>query len=199
MQTGASVKLEQYDVTVLDHIVASLLTILARRLNKDNQDVNKMYMRVCTDISTYLGSRLASRLLEVLEVHHLGHDEALLKVRVNSARRLRSLGALLYGPSLHLVLAGSEEVDQLQSPIPSDDDLGERAMNANSSGDGNVHNKCPQHLPGGAVRLQVRLPLIFGQLDQLVLEYSAERNHGGVRVRLVQIFLDLDQPEGIYV
>lgn len=43
-----------------------------------------------------LAGGLGALLLEVLEVHDLGHDEPLLEVRVDAPRRLRRLRAFLY-------------------------------------------------------------------------------------------------------
>ncbi|KAF4522853.1 hypothetical protein B566_EDAN008172, partial [Ephemera danica] len=57
------------------------------------------------------------------EVHHLCHDETFLEVSVNPARSLRSLGPFQYRPSLHLVMASGEEINQLQSFITLDYDF----------------------------------------------------------------------------
>ena len=58
---------------------------------------------------------LRAVLLEFFKLHHFGHDEALLKVSVDPAGGLGSLGPLLYSPGLHLIRARSEEVLELES------------------------------------------------------------------------------------
>uniref|UniRef100_A0A8W7PR05 Uncharacterized protein n=1 Tax=Anopheles coluzzii TaxID=1518534 RepID=A0A8W7PR05_ANOCL len=88
LQPGAGIKLEEDDVTILDHVVAALLPVLAGGFR----------------------GRLAALFLEVGEVHHLRHDEALLEVGVDAAGRLRRLGRLLDRPSLHLLLADDGQI-----------------------------------------------------------------------------------------
>jgi len=152
LQAGAGVELEEDDVAVLDGVVASLLAVLAGGL----------------------GIHLAALRLEVLEVHHLGHDEALLEVGVNAPGGLRCLGALLHGPGLHLIRSGSEEVLQLQALVARHDDL-------------------LQHALALGLRL-VGLALQLVLLGHLLLEGPREGDQQGSRIVLVDPFLDLRQP-----
>lgn len=153
LQPRAGVKLKEDNVPVLDGIVPALLPILARGL----------------------GARFAALLLKIVEMHHLSHDETLLKVGVNPAGRLRGLRSALDGPRLHLVRPRREEVLQLQCLVARRDDF-------------------VQHR-GALGFLFVRLPVgrIF-LFSQRVLKQAGERNQRGSRVVLVDPLLDLGQP-----
>ena len=72
---------------------------------------------------TDLSSGLRALLFEVVELHDLGHDEALLEVAVDPACRLRGLGELLDGPGLNLVRACREVVLQPQGLVALHDYL----------------------------------------------------------------------------
>ena len=49
-------------------------------------------------------------------------------------------------------------------------------------------------LPGRLGLLQVRRPLVFGHVDQFVLQNAGEGNQRRARVVFVDPLLDLDQP-----
>ena len=152
-ETGAGIELEQDDVAVFDNVGLALLPILAGRLD----------------------GQLGAVLLVVVELHDLGHDEALLEVGVDATGGLWRLRADLYGPALDLVLAGREEVGQLKSLVTLHDDL--------------------LHLTRRTALLQVRFALVVARhLLELELVGRAERDHHGARVILVHPLLDLGQP-----
>ena len=122
-----------------------------------------------------LDARLRAVLLVLVELHHLGHDEALLEVRVDPAGSLGSLGAFLYGPGLHLVRSSSEEILELEGLVSLDHDLVQT---------------------GGALGLlTVSFPLIVRlEVHQFLLEGAGEGDDGGARVVLVDVLLNLWQP-----
>lgn len=101
LQTGTGIEFEENDVTILHHVVTTLLPVLASGL------------AVC----------LGALFLKVLVVHHFSHDEALLEIRVNAASRLGCLGSLLHRPCLDLIVTGGEEVLQLKCLVSLQDDL----------------------------------------------------------------------------
>ena len=88
------VELEVDDISVLHHVLLALLPVLSGRPD----------------------GLLRPELPQVRKGHHLGADEAALKVGVDGACGLRGLGALADLPALDLILAGSEEVDEVDGP-----------------------------------------------------------------------------------
>ena len=91
------------------------------------QKVGKIIIFYAINNETDLGGGLRALLFEVVELHDLGHDEALLEVGVDAPGRLRRLGELLDGPGLHLVRARREEVLQSQGLVALHDYLLEAA------------------------------------------------------------------------
>lgn len=152
LQAGAGVELEKDDVAILHGVVASLLTVLASRL----------------------GCHFAALGLEVLEVHHFGHNETLLEIRVNASGGLWRLGALKNGPGLDLIWSGREEVFQLQCLVAG-------------------HNDLVQHALAFRFRLE-GLALQIVLLAQLLLEGTREGDEQCTRVVFVDPLLDLGQP-----
>lgn len=152
LQAGASVEFEEDNVPILDGIVASLLAVLARRF----------------------GGHLAALGLEVLEVHHFGHNETLLEIRMNASSCLWRLGALQNGPSLNLIGSRGEEVLQLQCLVAG-------------------HNDLVQHALAFRLRLE-RLALQVILLAQLLLKGAREGYEQCTRIVLIDPFLNLRQP-----
>lgn len=153
LQSSSRIELEEDDVTILHSVISSLLPILASRFSV----------------------RLGTLLLEVLKVHHLRHDETLLKIRVNAACRLRCFRALLDGPGFHFVRTGSEEVLQLQRLVTGQDDL--------------------LQVGGRFVVFGVFLSQrIVLKICPVVLKDAREGNDGRTGIVLVHPVLDLGQP-----
>merc|ERR1719192_150005 len=100
-EAGARVELEEDYVAVLHNIVLALLPVASGGLD----------------------AGLAALLLEVRELHHLSHDEALLEVCMNPTGSLWCLGVLEDGPSFHLVRSSREEIAELQGLVTLNNDL----------------------------------------------------------------------------
>ena len=73
-----------------------------------------------------LATGLGAVLLELIELHDLGHDEALLEVSVDPPGSLRSLVSPLNGPGLDLIRSSREEIDELKGFVSLQDDLLQR-------------------------------------------------------------------------
>src|SRR5699024_7691952 len=96
---------------------------------------------------------------EVVEGNDLGADEAALKVGVNLARRLRSLGSLLDGPGADLRLSGGEIGNEAEQRIAGVDQTIEAGL-------------------GKAHVGEEKLLLLGLEAGDLRLDFGGNRQHG---------------------
>ena len=106
------VELELDDVAVLDDVLLPLLAVLAEGLEVGHRGL------------------AAAVLLEVVEGAELGLDEAALEVGVDGAGGLGREGAVVDVPGADLLLAGGEEVDEVELLVAALDDAGEDGLGA---------------------------------------------------------------------
>jgi hypothetical protein len=91
----AHVEPEKYNVSIFHHVVLPFLDVLPLSLH-------------CV---------LVSVVHQVLILHYLGADEALLEIGVDHSCRLRGLSQTTDGPAPHLVGSCRKVVDQIQGVV----------------------------------------------------------------------------------